>query len=87
MNASALAEAANFVRLFNMGGGTRLPNGSWAITKHADAFLVVKNGYLAHEEYWGSTTNKTMHELESGTKSISSILLAHAVKLGLLSTE
>ena len=27
------------------------------------------------EEYWGSTTNETMHDLESGTKSIASALL------------
>jgi CubicO group peptidase (beta-lactamase class C family) len=62
-----------------MGGGTKLANGSWAITRHSDALLVVRGGYVVHEEYWGTTTNTTLHDIESGGKSVASILLAHAM--------
>ena len=47
-----------------------------------DAFLVVRSGYLVAENYWGATTNASMHDLESGTKSIGGIALAHAVRAG-----
>lgn len=75
---AALHTARDFVRDFNM-GGTRMANGSWALSRHADAFLVVKGGYLIHEEYWGSTTNTTLHDIESGGKSVASILLSYAM--------
>ena len=49
MNATLLAEAVEFVRLFNMGGGRRVldrvqTGTRWAIDRHADAMLVVKGG-------------------------------------------
>jgi CubicO group peptidase (beta-lactamase class C family) len=47
-----------------------------------DAFLVVRGGYLVEEKYWGATTNASLHDLESGTKSIGAIALAHAIHAG-----
>ena len=49
--------------------------------------LVVRGGYLVVEKYWGSTTNTTLHDIESGGKSVASILLAHAIHAGLLATS
>eukprot|EP00729_Bicosta_minor_P027985 gene27985-34654_t len=78
-NTSLLNEAVTFTKDFNMGGGEQKANGSWACTRHTDALLVVRGGYLVHEEYWGTTTNTTLHDIESGGKSVASILLAHAI--------
>ena len=70
-----------------MGGGRRLSNGSWVIERHADALLVIRGGYLVVEQYWGSTTNTTLHDIESGGKSVASIILAHAAQAGHLSLD
>ena len=43
----------------------------------ADAFIVVKQGYIVQESYWGHTTVGTMHEINSGTKSVGSIAIAY----------
>ena len=86
-NSTKLADAVRFVRNFNMGGGQRLGNGSWVISRHADALLVVRGGYLVHEQYWGSTTNTTLHDIESGGKSVASTLIAHAIHQGLLTLD
>ena len=70
MDAVALAKATAFVRDFN-------PNGN-----KADAFLVVRGGFIVAESYWGSATADTIHDIASGTKSIGSMALAHAVHAG-----
>jgi len=75
MNSTALNEAINFVRDFN-------PDGP-----RADAFMVVRGGYVVAEEYWGSATNTTIHDIASGTKSIGSMALAHAVHAGHFTVE
>ena len=66
MSTSGLAAAAEWV------GSLQSP----------DAFLVVRGGFLVTERYWGATTNSSLHDLESGTKSIGAIALAHAVHAG-----
>ena len=70
MDPAALAKAVDFVRDFNPG------------KPHADAFIVVRGGYVVAEAYWGNATAETIHDIASGTKSIGSIALAHAVHAG-----
>jgi CubicO group peptidase (beta-lactamase class C family) len=86
-NITKLDDAVTFVRDFNMGGGRQYKNGSWVIERHADALLVVRGGYMVVEKYWGSTTNTTLHDIESGGKSVASIVLASAVHAGHLSLD
>eukprot|EP01052_Picozoa_sp_SAG31_P031052 SAG31_NODE_3250_length_4490_cov_3.521977_5_plen_393_part_00 len=80
MSSAALKRAAKLVEFYNL--NAELKGGTAEMTSHADAFMVVKGGYIVAEHYWGSTTNETMHDLESTTKSISSALIAHAIKRG-----
>ena len=47
-----------------------------------DAFVVIKGGYIVAEKYWGETDRESLHDLESGTKSIGAIALAHAIHAG-----
>ena len=71
MSATKLVAAAEWV------GGLQSP----------DALLVIRKGYLVSETYWGATTRDSMHDLESGTKSIGGIALAHAVHAGHFTPE
>jgi CubicO group peptidase (beta-lactamase class C family) len=75
MDAAALDKATAFVRDFN-------PNGN-----KADAFLVVRGGFIVAESYWGSANATTIHDIASGTKSIGSMALAHAVHAGAFSAD
>lgn len=86
-NTSVLAEAVRFVHDFNMGGGRKLASGAWAIHRRATAMLVVRGGYLVSEEYWGAVNERTLHDIESGGKSIASILCAHAIHAGHFSLD
>lgn len=81
LDSSALAKAVDFVREFNDGGRKRDVHGYYS-SKHADAFLVVRGGYLVSENYWGRTNATSLHDIASGTKSVGSIALAHAVHAG-----
>ena len=67
MDGAALRKAVEFVRDFSPG------------KPHADAFIVVRGGFLVAEAYWGNMSRDTIHDIASGTKSIGSIALAHAV--------
>jgi CubicO group peptidase (beta-lactamase class C family) len=71
MSSAGLAKAAAFV------GGLAQP----------DALLVVRGGHIVSETYWGGTTAASLHALESGTKSIGAISLAHAIHAGHFTTE
>ena len=75
MDAKKLAKATEFVRDFN-------PNGN-----RADAFLVVRGGFIVAESYWGSASAATIHDIASGTKSIGSMAIAHAVHAGHFSVD
>jgi len=55
--------------------------------EHPDAFIVVRGGYIVAETYWGDTNKDTLHDLESGTKSIGAMALAHAMHHGHFSFE
>lgn len=52
-----------------------------------DAFLVVRHGYIVAEHYWGDTSSDSLHALESGTKSVGAISLAHAIHKGFFTVE
>ena len=52
-----------------------------------DAFVVVRGGEIVAEKYWRDTTAGSLHDLESGTKSVGAIALAHAVHAGHFSVE
>jgi hypothetical protein len=47
-----------------------------------DALVVVRGGYVVSETYWGETKQDSLHDLESGTKSIGAMALAHAMHAG-----
>jgi CubicO group peptidase (beta-lactamase class C family) len=49
-----------------------------------DCVLVVRNGYIVLEEYWNVYTAETKHELQSVTKSFTSVLIGIAFQQGLL---
>jgi CubicO group peptidase (beta-lactamase class C family) len=71
MDPAALQKAVEFVQDFGPG----LP--------HVDAFIVIRGGYIVTESYFGGNMTKdTIHDIASGTKSIGSIALAHAVHAG-----
>ena len=53
---------------------------------HPDAFLVVRGGFLVWEAYWGATTEHSMHDMASTTKSIAALALAHATQATLTLT-
>jgi len=86
MDSAASQRAAKLVEFYNLNADVD-SHGSATMSSHADAFAVVKGGYIVAERYWGSTNNATMQDLESTTKSISCALIAHAIKRGILSAK
>ena len=52
-----------------------------------DAFLVIRGGRIVLEQYYRDTHMNSLHDLESGTKSIGALALAHAIKAGHLSLD
>eukprot|EP00937_MAST-01D_sp_MAST-1D-sp2_P003125 g3125.t1 len=50
--------------------------------EHPDAFVVARGGLIVAEKYWAPTTASSLHDLASGTKSVASLALAHAVHMG-----
>ena len=53
-------------------------------TSNTQAVFVVRHGYVAAEEYFGSTTAATRHQSYSMAKSFSSTLVGIAIEQGLL---
>ena len=88
LNASALAEASRFLKTTNQKGWSKeVANGTWT-TRHLDAFLVVRGGYLVHEEYIAPNARKDVpHDICSATKSVAWMALAHAAMEGKLSLD
>ena len=61
--------------------------GTW-LTRHIDAFLVIRGGYMVHEQYWKPNGYKDVpHDVASATKSVAWMALAHAAMEGKLSLE
>ena len=87
-NASALAEAARYLRTTNQKSwDKKIGNNTW-LTRHIDAFLVVRGGFVVHEQYWTPNGRKGVpHDVASATKSIAWMALAHAAMQGKLSLE
>ena len=87
-NASALAEAARYLRTTNQKSwDKKIGNDTW-LTRHIDAFLVVRGGFVVHEQYWTPNGRKGVpHDVASATKSIAWMALAHAAMQGKLSLE
>ena len=88
MNASALAETAQYLRTTNQKSwDKKVSNDTW-LTRHIDAFVVVRGGYMVHEQYWGPNGYKDVpHDVASATKSVAWMALAHAAMEGKLSLE
>jgi hypothetical protein len=70
MDSALLRKAVEFVRDFD-------PH-----KPRSDSFIVVRGGHIVAEAYWGNASISKIHDIASGTKSIGSIALAHAVHAG-----
>lgn len=74
------------------GANVTLLDSMVAVTEAGDfvdihSVLVVKDGILALEEYFGGNDRNMLHEIRSATKSIGSILMGIAIDKGLIPSE
>lgn len=58
-----------------------------ATEAESDCLVVVHDGRLVHEEYWGAATADSDQEIFSATKSVSGVLVGIADDLGLLDID
>jgi hypothetical protein len=64
-----------------------MPVSKWLVQSETDAFLVLHDGHIVAEQYFGEMTPDTRHILWCGGKSILTSVLARYFAAGTLNAE
>jgi hypothetical protein len=87
-----MVDENDLAKLQVLWGGSRedarqIPVLDWLERSETDAFLVLHDGHIVVEHYWGDMTPRTPHQLWSASKSWLATLLAPLLAQGLIDAD